>query len=94
MPSVLLSGAIYKLAMQSAEAKNPAINYATLQKDRSWTLIYNPKTKDGMFVKKLNVCTYLGTDYCEAYPQIGTNTALVGNIQALNAQGWPAIEGI
>lgn len=91
---VLLSAAVYKIAVQSAHTKDSTKDYRTLQNDRSWTLIYNPETEDGIFVKKLNAHMYLPSGYYEAFPQVGLSRTIQQNILALNSTGWPAIEGI
>lgn len=91
---VLLSAAVYKAAMLSAEAKNSSINYRKLQSDLSWVLLNNnPDTDGGFFIEKLNVCKCIGTGYYESWPQIGNNTNMAGYLKDLNEKGWPAIEG-
>jgi hypothetical protein len=91
---VLLAVTTYKSAMLSAKAKNSTIDYSTLKNDRSWTLIYNPETADGIFIKKLNAMTYWTDGYFEAFPQAGRSRTLQQNIIAINTDGWPIIEGI
>jgi len=91
---VLLTADTYRIAIASAKAKNSTIDYATLKHDRSWTLIYNPETQDGIFVKKLDAMTYWTSGYYEAFPQSGRSRTLKQNIQTINENGWPVITGI
>ena len=90
----LLTATTYRVAMLSAKAKNSTIDYSTLKNDRSWTLIYNPETEDGIFVKKLDAMTYWTAGYFEAFPQAGRSRTLQQNIIEINTNGWPTIEGI
>ncbi len=91
---VLLVADTYRIAILSAKAKNPTVDYSTLKNDRSWTLIYNPETQDGIFCKKLEAMTYWASGYYEAFPQAGLSRTLKQNIAAINENGWPAIAGI
>jgi|GEM_PF-1141985 len=92
---LLLSADVYKVAILSAEAKDTTKkDYKTLQYDRSWTLIYNPTTEDGMFCNKLEAMTYWASGYYEVFPRAGYSQTLKQNIDKINSDGWPVIGGI
>lgn len=92
--AVLLSKHRYIEAMQSAEAKDPSINYRRLQADRSITLLYNPATGDGKFSTKLAARAELANGYYEAFPHIDYAQTIQENNANLARLGWPDWRGI
>jgi hypothetical protein len=82
---------VFVAALKSAEAKNSEVNYEILQKGYL-ALTYNPYTKDGIFVQRLNI-KELPANYYDAYPQTGPyrQTTLKGTLENLRNPeiGWP-----
>ncbi|MDH7596904.1 MAG: hypothetical protein QHG98_04050 [Methanothrix sp.] len=86
---VLLEDWVFVKAFKSAQQKNPSITYRQYKSDPSITLIYNPATGDGMFVRKLLAKSYLDKGYYEAYPQVDWSDTFEKNQKAIQKYGWP-----